>query len=978
MNSQNGTIHFADRLSGRQQTAECGRVLRQIPGKRFVYEGFYGGRPAVIKLFVSRLHGRRHWGREKHGLEELARRGIRTAAVLAGGKSPEGSYVLAIEKIAHAADLHTLAQLADAERTAAFEQLFIYLAQMHKAGVCQRDLHLGNFLWDGQAVFALDPAMMTFSRKPLGRSRSIQQAIRLLLILRCDSIEPVKQYFQARNWELDSEQIRAIEQLKQRMRRKLTESGLKKTMRSGRRFLAVRDGRHRGVFDRVTFGDEDLGAFMRTLDERMEAGVILKRGNTCFVSKVRLNGTDIVIKRYNHKGWVHSLRHTIKGSRARKCWLFGHRLEGLGIACAKPLAFIEQRQGGLIRQSYIINAFIDGPDIARAAAALPDDSARHRIAERTCRMLGELVRCGLTHGDLKAGNILIRNGHPVLIDLDSMQRRSCGRCAVGILWGFARFLFTFRTHKANHPDRIAALFESNRTGFSETQNGTTENNSTGGFRAYREKGWRIVVGARYAGSGLIDKILGAGTTGDDLQKVRSSDTAHVYRCTADTPVGTVGLYVKEYLPRTALDALKDLVRESRAERSFRAGLMLQESGVHTPAIAAMLLKRSVCGVRRRNILVTEEMRDARALNTLFVEAIAPGKQAALRPSRDMIAQLGRTIGRMHAMNICHGDLRGGNVFVAGQGADSVFYFIDNERTVRCRRLPARLRIKNLVQLNMLQYGIGAADRMRFFRAYAQAAGLDKSDAKTIARRVIAQTRKRLRHRARTRMGTVKSVADQWTFQRVKLGPVNGVLSAKLMDSNGAGAFLRVLDGLVQSGQVLKDDVATRVVRCTFNGCDIVIKRYNHQGRRHSVRHTIKGTRAMKSWTYGHRLMQAGVATAAPLGVLEERAHGIIRQSWIINEYVEGPLLFDVMNSGRYSDAERQAVLGKSQALLNRMGRHRLVHEDMKPANLIIHDGNPVLIDLDSMQRYRWPFYFRYRFNKMVRYFHTRMHGKKTR
>lgn len=498
------------------------------------------------------------------------------------------------------------------------------------------------------------------------------------------------------------------------------------------------------------------------------------------------------------------------------------------------------------------------------------------------------------------------------------------------------------------------------------------------YRTVRQSGWSVIVHKRFADGGLIDRIISEDSGSAGMQKVRSSDTARVYRCTADTADGNVGVYVKEYLPRTALDRLKDLARQSRAMRSFKAGLMLQESGLHTPQIAALLVKRSACGVCRRSILVTEEMPDAQALYRVFEEVVEPGETAALRRRRDMIGRLGQTIGQMHAMHICHGDLRSGNLFVSGDGAQSEFYFIDNERTVRTLLLGENCRVKNLVQLNMLQFGISATDRMRFLNAYAQAAGLGRHKSRAIARRVIRKTNRRLKHRARTRMGISQTTVNQWAFQRVRQGRQSGILSLKLFGSDGPGEFLRALDALTESGQVLKDDVATRVVRCTYNGCDIVIKRYNHQGWVHSVRHTIKGSRAQKSWTYGHRLAEAGVAAAAPLGVIEERICGVVKRSWIVNAYVDGPLLYDVMNREGYSPQERQSVLAKSQALLNQMGRHGLVHEDMKPANLIIHDGCPVLIDLDSMQRYRWRWYFRYRFKKMVRYFHTRMHGKKPR
>ena len=137
-------------------------------------------------------------------------------------------------------------------------------------------------------------------------------------------------------------------------------------------------------------------------------------------------GRDVVVKRYNHKGLWHSLRHTLKGSRAKKCWLFGHWLKCLEIPVAKPLAFIELRHCGIIRQSYILNDYIEGRNI-RDYVNQPDldENTREQVRAKTLALLGQIVEHRITHGDLKATNILICDDQPVLIDLDSMKYHRC-------------------------------------------------------------------------------------------------------------------------------------------------------------------------------------------------------------------------------------------------------------------------------------------------------------------------------------------------------------------------------------------------------------------------------------------------------------------------------------------------------------------------------------------------------------------------
>jgi hypothetical protein len=99
---------------------------------------------------------------------------------------------------------------------------------------------------------------------------------------------------------------------------------------------------------------------------------------------------------------------------------------------------------------------------------------------------------------------------------------------------------------------------------------------------------------------------------------------------------------------------------------------------------------------------------------------------------------------MHAKGIFHGDLRLGNVLVVREGQKWRFFFIDNERTKKFYLLPNRLRLKNLVQINMFRSGITNTDRMRFFKAYINVNPCVQVRYVGWARKVIAKTNHRLR------------------------------------------------------------------------------------------------------------------------------------------------------------------------------------------------------------------------------------------
>jgi len=97
---------------------------------------------------------------------------------------------------------------------------------------------------------------------------------------------------------------------------------------------------------------------------------------------------------------------------------------------------------------------------------------------------------------------------------------------------------------------------------------------------------------------------------------------------------------------------------------------------------------------------------------------------------------------MHNENIGHGDLRAGNIMCQQSGSWK-FSFLDNERTRQYKKLPDNIRIKNLVQLNLLfNPVISKANRQRFFNHYsALCYGQTNKD---LLNKVIDKTRKRLK------------------------------------------------------------------------------------------------------------------------------------------------------------------------------------------------------------------------------------------
>lgn len=223
-----------------------------------------------------------------------------------------------------------------------------------------------------------------------------------------------------------------------------------------------------------------------------------------------------------------------------------------------------------------------------------------------------------------------------------------------------------------------------------------------------------------------------------LTAIQSSKFARVYKLTIRFNDADKGVYFKQYLYRSVWDFIKNFVRASRAERTFTASEMLSENGFDNPAIIAVGKFRYGL-YHATNFLVTLAIEDAKQICQF-----ASDSKLGTQGRRELIRAFGLTVGQMHAKGIFHGDLRLGNILAKQEKSRWRFFFIDNERTRKFHSLPTRLRLKNLVQVNMFRTEtVSNTDRMRFFREYwaqNEESGIEKT---TLIKKVLEETRRRL-------------------------------------------------------------------------------------------------------------------------------------------------------------------------------------------------------------------------------------------
>ncbi|MFA5554209.1 MAG: lipopolysaccharide kinase InaA family protein [Phycisphaerae bacterium] len=405
---------------------KCTGLLREIPGKRRVYQGQLDGQNVIAKFFAGKFRASFQARKDWDGFKNLISRKLNSPELCYYGYTEDGCRCVITKQILNCQTALELYQKDSnhQNRLNIIAMIAKELAKLNNAGVFQKDTHLGNFLIRNEDVFALDVGQMTFSSKALSRNISLKQLAALSAFFAPDGedlLRLCREYAEIRNWDLNKTDLHAVKKCIAARRKKEIARGLKKAVRTSKRYVKISEKGYKGVFDRKFYESIEPLSFIRQIDKLMSNGKILKDGNTCYVSQIRFSGIELVIKRYNHKGFFHAIRNSIKGSRASKCWLNGHLLAMLNIPTPKPLAFFEQHEGLVIRQSYIITEYIDCPKLSEILRQPDTDTEKkQRLKKLAAVTVDKMHRNKITHGDLKHSNILIRENTAIVTDLDGM------------------------------------------------------------------------------------------------------------------------------------------------------------------------------------------------------------------------------------------------------------------------------------------------------------------------------------------------------------------------------------------------------------------------------------------------------------------------------------------------------------------------------------------------------------------------------
>ncbi len=407
-------------------------LSRFLPHKRLACKATYQGRAVFIKIFFGKGYKQRA-KREFDGAQLMSKAGAPTPEIIDFVINESANFSLVIFQFIDQAETlgHKLASLNSVEeREAVFRTALTFICKMHDQSCYQQDVHLDNFLDDGNKLYLIDGDQVNAEQK--GRCLSEKWASRNLAMFltqlpqweKASINKLLDSYIKLRDTTLSPNFRQGVLRQLSIYRDWREDKYInKKVFRRCTAFEIIKNWKQFCVFSRA-LDKQDVEQFIANPDSFINEGQVLKSGRSATVAKVDIAGKLYIVKRYNKKSTLHQFARSVMESRAAVSWRNGHLLDFNGIETAKPLLLLENRFGKLRGRSYFVTEYLEGIHAYEYFHSAVCRADAMTMAEKIHCLIQHLHACGYAHGDLKAHNIWITNNSPVLIDLDGMRKVS--------------------------------------------------------------------------------------------------------------------------------------------------------------------------------------------------------------------------------------------------------------------------------------------------------------------------------------------------------------------------------------------------------------------------------------------------------------------------------------------------------------------------------------------------------------------------
>jgi len=329
--------------------------------------------------------------------------------------------------------------------------------KLGQAKLGHADLHLGNFLKQGERLFLLDGYAVRSGGMKLDHILTLGHSVSRFAT-RTDML---------RGWRTFTDApLPRKSAVRRRQWRKFLEScvGVNKYFGrliagewSGRFYRYNKFPRRWAPISRTTIELADWQSEWPRLLKRIQADQfeILKRSASgdVLAGEIVLGGrpVSVVIKRSRHRKWYRYFNEIGRGSRAARAWKKAWSLVVRDVPTAWPLLMMERRVLGYTVDNIIVFERVRGTQLSDLDLDALAPVARQNLMRRLGRTLRLLESRGLKQYDSKFTNWIIMDDPrlgpvPVIIDVDGI------RTITPPLWPIDRLLRSMREHPQYRPE----------------------------------------------------------------------------------------------------------------------------------------------------------------------------------------------------------------------------------------------------------------------------------------------------------------------------------------------------------------------------------------------------------------------------------------------------------------------------------------------------------------------------------------------
>lgn len=152
---------------------------------------------------------------------------------------------------------------------------------------------------------------------------------------------------------------------------------------------------------------KSLEPFVRSLPEVFE-----RQGTTIYKARNELKayhteGLDLIVKSFRKPIFINRIIYGFfRASKAERSYKHALKMLGNGIPTPEPVAYIEEKEGGLLNRSYYVSIF--EKDYSEIRSQMLGKDADDVFIRSLARLVADLHKKGILQKDLSPGNILTK------------------------------------------------------------------------------------------------------------------------------------------------------------------------------------------------------------------------------------------------------------------------------------------------------------------------------------------------------------------------------------------------------------------------------------------------------------------------------------------------------------------------------------------------------------------------------------------